>query len=210
MVRVLFFCTRSGSLIEANRSLARQVRISIVKGGQLSDRSASTAVMAHFPQIATRAVLIQISLACVLSIHLVFLLIRMVQLLTSQGASDTLSYMYQYWVDMDGLDERLWEVWRGQAFHSSHDSWSSIANGQPTGPAIAHFRPLAFHPAVPRVRRRSHFSNRSLLCSKLCRHTIGLRHKASLQAPPRRIPCLNRRSARGCLRGLSLPFQISG
>ena len=31
-------------------------------------------------------------------------------LLTDQGASDTLSFMKEYWVDINGQNERFWEV----------------------------------------------------------------------------------------------------
>jgi hypothetical protein len=32
------------------------------------------------------------------------------QLLTSQGATSTLDYMQQYWLNDDGTNEELWEV----------------------------------------------------------------------------------------------------
>ena len=31
-------------------------------------------------------------------------------LLTDQGASDTLSFMQEYWVDINGQNEQFWEV----------------------------------------------------------------------------------------------------
>ena len=33
-----------------------------------------------------------------------------IQLLTSQGASYTLAYMQEYWVDINGQNEQFWEV----------------------------------------------------------------------------------------------------
>nr|VWO94283.1 Ribonuclease T2 [Ganoderma boninense] len=63
-------------------------------------------------------------------------------LLTDQGASDTLSYMQQYWVDINGNNEQFWEhEWSVHGTCYSTLEPSCLPSGSPTGAeAVAFFQ----------------------------------------------------------------------
>ncbi|KAF8640509.1 hypothetical protein AX17_000171 [Amanita inopinata Kibby_2008] len=63
-------------------------------------------------------------------------------LLTSQGASDTLSFMQTYWVDINGNDETFWEhEWNTHGTCMSTLEPSCLPTGSPTGAeAVAFFQ----------------------------------------------------------------------
>jgi hypothetical protein len=86
---------------------------------------------------ATRAVLIRTSVVYVVCICCPGQppLIHLIQLLASQGAGDTLSYMKRYWVDYHGQDEHFWEVWLVEIHDSPTHSFLSM-NGITTGLVI--------------------------------------------------------------------------
>ncbi|KAG6889986.1 hypothetical protein C0995_012946 [Termitomyces sp. Mi166 len=45
---------------------------------------------------------------------------ELIQLLTAQGASDTLDFMKTYWVDINGKNEQFWEVKTARVVHARH------------------------------------------------------------------------------------------
>jgi hypothetical protein len=94
--------------------------------------------MAPFPSSVTRAVNTRTFLACVLYLHPTSSLsdAEWIQLLTSQGASATLAFMQEYWVDINGQNEQFWEV---RPVYTSYllVSWPLSTSGPPMGLATA-------------------------------------------------------------------------
>ncbi len=64
------------------------------------------------------------------------------QLLTAQGASDTLDFMNQYWVDINGQNEQFWEhEWSKHGTCYSTLETSCLPSGSPKGAeAVAFFQ----------------------------------------------------------------------
>lgn len=73
-----FLCARSGFLTEVDRSLARQVCMTIIESGRLSKCLLPVAAMARLSLTATRVVTIEISLRYVLRPRLIPQLMRRV------------------------------------------------------------------------------------------------------------------------------------
>ncbi|KAI0297546.1 ribonuclease T2-like protein [Multifurca ochricompacta] len=73
-------------------------------------------------------------------------------LLTSQGASDTLSFMQQFWVDINGQNEQFWEhEWAAHGTCYSTLKTSCLPSGSPQGAeAVAYFqRVVALFQTLP-------------------------------------------------------------
>ncbi len=94
--------------------------------------------MAPLPRSVTRVANTRTLLACVLYLRSTSSLsdAEWIQLLTAQGASDTLAFMQQFWVDINGQNEQFWEV-RPVYTSCPFVSWPLSTSGPPMGLATA-------------------------------------------------------------------------
>jgi hypothetical protein len=147
--------------------------------------------MAPFSRTVTRAVTIRTLLVYVLNLRSTTPLsdVEWTQLLESQGASSTLSFMETYWVSNDGNNEAFWEVWPAYVSFPYLIVLPSTS-GPPVVLATVPWSQLVFLPAAPVVLKPSHSSSRLSRFSRPFLRTTGLSRKASPQTPVKPIRCL--------------------